>query len=180
MSDKMNLVQKKVAILAELNRGEIAAELAIKYNVNPMTIGKWKREARQAAEKAKVLELEVVEPEVLETVIQEVREKAKSADLTPKQYRKLDAQLDKVSEGVSSLQMLDTGFHNTMLNLLEWANDRINDDMKVSEWTQLVNGISTLHSTLFSKGATNNINIMQNNTSGNTAKVEKFKGGFRA
>ena len=180
MSDKMTLEQKRVAVLAELNRGEIAAELAIKYEVNPNTVGKWRRDARKKAEQEEVLEVAEVDSVVLQTVIQEVKEKAEKSNIPVKQFRKLDASLDKLSEGVTSLQLLDTAFHNTMLNLLEWANDRIDEEMKVSEWTQLVNGIGTLHSAMFAKGGTNNINIMQNNNSGNTAKVEKFKGGFRA
>ena len=179
---KLSTEQKKIAIMAELNLGAKLVDVAEKYDVNPMTIGTWRRKARKDAEKDSIIDLETVPPEVIETVLMEVKEKAKkSENLSPKQYRKLDAQLDNLSNGVSSLQLLDTGFHNTMLNLLEWANDKITDDMKVSEWTALVNGISTLHSNMFGKSANTNVNIIQaNNNAGSSAKVEKFKAGFRA
>lgn len=176
---KLSIDQKKVAILAELNTGASATELAIKYDVNPMTIGSWRRKQRLEAERVAILEVETVDADVVASVVAGIKEKASDA-LPPKQYRKLDAQLDKLQEGVTSLQMLDTAFHNSMMNLLEWANDRIQDDMKVSEWTALVNGISVLHNNMFGKGANTNVNIINSaNVGGSSAKVEKFKASFR-
>ncbi len=170
----------KVAIMAELARGAKANDLAVKYDVNPMTIGSWKRKARMDAEKGDILEVAVeVEPVVLEAVAQELKAKAKDAGMPAKQYAKFDTQLDKLKDGATSLQLLDTAFHTTMMNLLQWANDRITDDMKIGEWTQLVNGITTMHTALFAKGADSTINIMQGMNSQSSAKVEKFKGSFR-
>lgn len=61
------------------------------------------------------------------------------------------------------------------MNLLTQADSMIHDDMKPSEWAVLVKGISELHTALYSKGSINNINIMQQNNSGN----DEFRASFR-
>jgi len=178
----MNKEQKKLAILAEMAKGGRASEVGEKYNVSPLTIGSWMKAQRKEHEKESVAELTHVDPIVLEAVTQEIKDKASnSSTITTKQLDRLDVQLDNIKEGVVGVKLLETEFHTTMMNLLKWANKKITDDMKVSEWTQLVSGISSLHSTLFSKGSNTQINLMQQNNGGNgsSAKVEKFKGGFR-
>lgn len=181
MSPKLDINQKRVAILAELAKGEIASDLAKKYEVTPNTIGKWKKEARIAAMKEEAVELSAIEPEVLTSVIQEVKNKAESnPNLTAKQFIKIDTQLDKLKEGVTSLQVLDKAFHDTMLNMLMYANERLtDDDIKTSEWTQLVNGIATMHKALFGKDNVNNVNIVQANNGGGDPSIASFKAGFR-
>jgi transposase-like protein len=180
MSPKLTIEQKKSAILAELLQGEKASELAVKYNVNPMTIGKWKKEAREKAEQEEAVELATIEPEVITAVVDGIKEKAEAnPNITTKQYIKLDTQLDKLKDGVTSLQVLDKAFHETMLNMLTWANNQISDEMKVSDWTQLVNGIATLHKSIFGKDNVNNVNIVQANNVGGDANVASFKAGFR-
>ena len=177
---KLNVDQKRIAILAELSKGAKAAELAERYDVNPMTIGSWRRKARLEAEKADVLEIEEIPPETIKAVVQEVREKAESSDISKAQYKKLTKELNKIEEGIPSLQLLDTAFHQTMLNLLTFANNQINDDMKISDWRSLVEGISQLHKELFGKDSINNVNIVQaNNTNVNPSTAE-FKSGFRS
>lgn len=176
----LDMEQKRVAILAELLQGETAKDLAIKYDVNPMTIGKWRKEARQKAEQEEAIALTTVEPEVIKSVVEGIKEKAEAnPNITTKQYIKLDVQLEKLKEGVTSLQVLDTAFHDTMLNMLTWANNQISDEMKVSEWTQLVNGIATLHKSIFGKDNVNNVNIVQANNVGGNADTTAFKAGFR-
>lgn len=167
--------QKQIAILAEMNRGAKANELALKYDVNPMTIGNWKRKARIEAEKDAVQDLAKVDPVVVETVIQEVREKAKLAsDITPTQSVKLDKGLTKLSDGLNGLAVLDTEIQAGLLKALKWANNKIVDDMKISEWTQIVDGITRIHTTLNGKAGLTQVNIQNN-----TAAGADFKSGMR-
>ena len=171
--------EKKLAIMAGILKGATAADMGKDYDVSPITIGAWMRESRKESERTKVAEVASVDPVVLEAVVEDIRTKASnSSTTTTKQLNRLDKELDNLVEGVAGIEMLERGFHTSVMNLLTWANDKISDDMKVSEWTQLVNGISTLHSSIFGRGSATTINMMQqNNTS--SAKVEKFKGSFR-
>lgn len=167
--------QKQIAILAELNRGAKGINLANKYDVNPNTIGNWKRKARTEAAKASVQELAEVDPVVVETVIQEVKAKAATApDITTKQAVKLDKGLNKLSDGLDGLAMLDTEIQKGLLKALQWANRKITDDMKISEWTQIVDGITRIHGTLNGKAGLTQVNI-QNNSAGDS----DFKSGMR-
>ena len=171
--------EKRVAILAELLVGVDKYDLSGKYEIDVRVITKWERQHKNQSEKDEVVELD---PVVVATVVNEIKAKAETNEnITPKQLDRLGIGLDKLKSGVDSLQLLETDFHNTIMNMLRWANGKINDDMKVSEWTQLVNGITTLHSTLFGKGSSTQINLMQQNgiNVGSSAKVEKFKGGYR-
>jgi len=177
----MTKAEKKLAILAEMAKGGKAKELGEKYDVNPLTIGSWMKAQMRQHEKESVVELAHVDPVVLEAVVQDIKDKAaNSSTSTTKQLDRLDKQLDTIQDGVVGVKALETEFHSTMMNLLKWANGKITEEMKVSEWTQLVSGVSGLHSTLFSKGSNTQINLMQqNNAGGSSAKVEKFKNGFR-
>ncbi len=181
-AQKLSKADKKSAIMAELITGASAYDLGMKYNISPTLIGTWRREQRKQAEKIDVQELAAIQPEVLKAVVDEVRTKAEnSSELETHDLEKIYKQLDKVENGVASVQMLEDGFHTTMMNMLVWANNKISDDMKVSEWTQLVNGVSNLHGSLFGKGSSTQINLMQQNNGGgaSSAKLEKFKSGFR-
>jgi len=176
----MTKEQKKLAIMAEMTKGGKANEVGERYNVNPITINSWMRTQRKEHEKESVAQLAKVDPIVLEAVVQEVKEKAEnSSTITTKQLDRLDIQLDNIKDGIVGVQQLEPEFHNTMMKLLKWANNKITDDMKVSEWTQLVTGISQLHGTMFGKGSSTQINLMQQNNGTSSAKVEKFRGGFR-
>lgn len=174
----LDMEQKRVAVLAEILKGETAADLAKKYDVNPMTIGKWRKEARKKADKEELVELSQVEPEIIQSVIQEVKHKVEdNPKIKPAQYTKIATQLDNLADGVSAIQLLDVTFQTTMMSLLEWAQNHITPDMKPSEWAVLVKGISELHSTVFNKSNGNTVNIMNQNSVGE--ETSKFKASFR-
>ncbi len=178
---KLNKVQKKKAIMARMLVGGNANEIGEEFNTSPLTINKWMRDELTSDDQDEVIDLISVNPVVLTAVADEVKRKASSSTtITTKQLDKLDREIDKVTKGVVGLQMLEAEFHDSIMKMLVWANNKITDDMKISEWTQLVNGISTLHTALFSKGSNTQINLMQNNGGGaSSAKVDKFRGGFR-
>jgi len=179
MAKLLTKAEKKLAIMAGMLKGASATDMGEEYDVSPITIGAWMREQRKSGERADIETLSSVDPVVLTAVVEDIRTKARNSPTsTTRQLDKLDKDLDNLVEGVAGIEMLERGFHDTIMRLLGAANRKITDDMKVSEWTQLVNGISTLHSSIFGKGSATTINMMQqNNTS--SAKVEKFKGSFR-
>ena len=171
--------QKQIAILAEMNRGAKANDLAVKYDVNPMTIGSWRRKARKAAEKDALQELADVDPVVVETVLQEVRAKSEVSDtITPTQAKNLDKSLSKLGDGLVGLDMIDTQIQATMLKALKWADRKITDDMKTSEWSQVIDGITKIHGTLHHKANNTQVNI-QNNAELSDTKLDTFKSEMR-
>jgi len=172
----MTIQDKKVAILAELKGGETVKDLASKYEVNPMTISSWRRKERDELSKIDSQKLVDIPKETVTEVITEMKFKAEQ-DLTPKQFEKMELQLDKIGNSVEGLRDMDEAFKTTLLNLLHWANMKIEEDMKISEWTQLVKGVSDMHKTLFSKDS-NVVNIV-NNQQNNVAEIDAFKAGFR-
>ena len=171
--------QKKQVCLAEALTGASPQEVATKYGVDVQTVRNWLREDARQAERDEVIDLD---PIVVATVVGEIKAKAEnSANITTKQINKLERGLDKLQDGLIGLDLLESSFHTTIMNLLDWANGKIVEDMKVSEWTQLVNGITELHSTLFGKGSSTQINLMQqNNQMTSATKVDAFKSGFRS
>ena len=193
----MNNKQKKVAVLAEMALGAKRQDMMAKYGVGSTSIINWRREELEKRERdatveslakveavpvamAEIMLKDVEEPISVEDLTSNLKEKA-SANLSPKEFTKLDRQIDKMADGLTGLKMLETDFQVVMLNLLTWANNKIEDDMKISEWTQLVTGISTLHGTMFGKGAGTTINMMQQNNGGESSTaVSKFKSGFRS
>ena len=189
--------QKKVAVLAEMALGAGRTAMMQKYDVSSTTVLNWRKEAKEKAERVVVTDildstadvpLEMVRnmaegsdtPQTVEQLASTIKEKA-VGNVSTKQFAKLELQLDKLAEGITSLKMLETNFHSTIMNLLQVANMKIDEDMKISEWTQLVNGINILHGTLFGKNAGGTtINMMnQQNNGGSSAEVSKFKASFR-
>ena len=188
--------QKRVAVLAEMALGAGRKAMAEKYDVNPNTIFNWRKEEAEAktlesiTSKIEPIPLAMAdivldgieEPISIEELGSKLKTKAEASEhITPKQFIKLDRDIDKMTTGLTGLKMLETDFQVSILNLLSWANNKIEEDMKISEWTQLVNGISTLHGTMFGKSTGTTINMMnQQNNAGSSAEVSKFKGSFRA
>lgn len=171
---KLSKSDKRTAVLAEMNRGAKAIDMANKYDVNPNTISSWVRVAKQEALKAKANELAKVDPVVVETVIQEVKEKASEApNISTAQVETLDASLELLADGVNGLAILDSELQLSLLKAVKWANSKIQRDMKVSEWTQVVDGITKIHSALNVKAGVTQVNI-QNNSAGTD-----FKAGMR-
>ena len=180
MAKLLTREQKKIAVLAEMLVGGDIIEVAKKYKVDAGTARGWMKREADRAELDDVLDLD---PIVVATVVEEIKTKAAGSNtITTPQLNKLGRGLDKLKDGVDSLAILETNFHDTILEMLNWANLKITEDMKISEWKTLVDGITQLHGTLFGKGSSTQINLMQqnNNNNGSSAKVEKFKGGFRA
>ncbi len=174
--------QKKQAIIAAMIMGGDANKLGEAYNVSPIAISSWMRQAGKEAEKDKAVNLKDIDPVALEIVTKEIKRKASNnPSITTDQLDKLEKGIDDIRTGVAGLQILEIKFHDTIMNLLKIANSKITDDMKISEWNTLVNGITSLHSTIFNKGSQTNINMLQQNNGGgqSSAKVDLFKGGFR-
>ncbi len=172
--------EKKKLILAEMAIGGQANELAEKYDVNPMTISSWKRAERKRLEAETVLEAKSADPVVLDAVVLELKTKVAESDMPPVEMDKVVKKLDVLVEGVNGLQLLESELQNTMMKLLRVANSKITDDMKMSDWSMLVTKIGEMHKILFATDSVTNFNMMQQNNGGSSAKVEKFKGGFRA
>lgn len=182
MVEKLSKEAKKTAIIAGMFVGGNANELGKTYNVNPVTIGSWMREEAKKSDKDEVIALKEVDPIALEVMANEVKRKASdNPNITTKQLIDLEKSIDKVVTGAIGLKLLEAEFHLTIMNLLKVANNKIDNDMKISEWTALVNGINTLHTSLFKISSSTNIQMLQQNNGGgvSSAKVEKFKGGFR-
>ena len=178
---KLNKEQKKKAIMAGMLTGGSATELGEEYNVNPITIGSWMKAHAKTADKDEVLDLKEVDPIALEVIGTEVKRKASdNPNITTKQLDKFEKGVDGIISGVVGLQLLETEFHTLIMKLLKWADKKITDDMKISEWATLVDKITSLHTSLF-KTTNTNINLLQQNNGGgvSSAKVEKFKGGYR-
>ena len=179
MAKLLTREQKKMAVLAEILVGGNIIEVAKSYKVDVQTVRLW---ARADAKKHEIDELLELDPVAVSAVVLEIKAKAEaSAEITTPQLNRLNKGLDEVKKGVDSLHMLETEFHDSIMKMLKWANKKITDDMKISEWKVIVDGITQLHGTLFGKGSSTQINLMQqnNNNNASSAKVEKFKGGFR-
>ena len=171
--------EKKKLILAEMAIGGQANELAEKYDVNPMTISSWKRAERKRLEAETVEQARTADPVVLDAVVLELKTKASESDMPPVEIEKIVKKLDVVVEGVNGLQLLEGELHKTMMKLLGVANSKITDDMKMTDWSMLVTKIGEMHKILFATDSVTNFNMMQQNNGGSSAKVEKFKSGFR-
>jgi len=168
------------ACLAEVLVGEDMTTVATKYGVEISTLKRWLATDAKQSERDEIIDLDQV---VVATVVQEIKRKAeRSHNITTPQLNKLERGLDKLQDGVNGLELLETSFHTTIMSLLTWTDNKITNDMKVSEWTQLVNGVTNLHSTLFGKGSNTQINLLQQNNGGlaSATKVEKFKSSFRS
>ena len=86
--------------------------------------------------------------------------------------------LDKIQEGLSGIQLLDSKFHSTMTLALEKADQLLNsEDLTSGQWVAITNALSRAYSDIFNnKGVSVNVNS-QNNFS--TDKVNMFKGAMR-
>ncbi len=174
----MNIHDKKTAILAELKvAGTTVKDLADKYQVSPMTIGSWRRKEREELAKVDSHKLADIPKAVVAEVVEEMKDKAR-VDLSPKQFKKIELDLNKIGQSVNGLREMDEAFKTTLLNLLHWANMKIDEDMKISEWTALVKGVADMHKALFSNES-NVVNIV-NNQQNNAAEQDAFKSGFRS
>jgi len=170
--------ESEAAVKAELATGGKPRPLSTKYNIAYPTVCKWAREAKGISDHDLALELKDTNMDAVEQIVETLQE-TNTQVLGPATATILNKQLDEVANGASSLQLLDVAFHETIINLLGYANRKINDDMSMSDFKTIAHQTGELHSKLFSKGGTN-VNIMQNNNQANTAALTKFKGGFRA
>jgi len=169
--------EKKVRILAELLTGKKPRALAEEYDVHYATVMTWKRESKEQKVESAVLDVAEADADVLHLVTEGIKKQSAEV-LPPKQANSVIKKVDELKEGVNSLQLLDTAFHDTIMNLLTWANAQINEDMALKDWKLIANQIGELHSAIFSKGGTT-VNMMQQNNSANSSRVETFKGSFR-
>jgi len=168
---------KKAEILVQLAQGAKPRKLSDDFDVPYSTIMTWRREMGDSKVKDEVLDVAKADKVVLATVVEGIKEQA-TDNLPPATAKSMGRKLDQLEEGISSLQLLDTQFHDTIIKLLKWADKQITDDMSMRDWKMLASSIGDLHSAIFSKGGTN-INLMQQNNSGSSARVERFKGSFR-
>jgi hypothetical protein len=111
-----------------------------------------------------------VDPMVLHTVAERVRREAP---------RDVSKKIDKLVDGVTSLQPLETKFQAIVLNLLEAAEEMSGrENLSVKDWKTLGDGIGALYTSIFNKSGVN-VNVMnQTNVSGE--KLSLFKGSLRA
>jgi len=157
----LGIKEKKVAIQAELITGANPRKLAEKYDIHYTTVIKYRNEQREGVVNTEVLDVADADATVLRVVAEKV--KAEVAEVLPP--KKAEAFADKVDDlvvGVSSLQLLDTSFHETITKLLNWANAQINDDMSLKEWMAIAGKIGELHTAVFAKGGVS-VNVQQNN-----------------
>jgi len=171
----ITLTEKKKLVLAELKaKTSGVAELSVKYGVGQSTIRAWERMTKNT----KAIKSMADSPKkVVDTTIDAIIEKSEEV-LTPKKFVKVERELLKVKDGVNGLQALDAEFQTTFQNLLAWANSKIEEDMKVSEWSTIVGKVTDMYKVIFSQDNTN-ITVVNNQTN-NTANVNEFKAGFRS
>ncbi len=154
----------RIQVEAELRLGKPARELSEKHNIPYATIRLWAQKLKEEPEADKVADLIQVDPQTLEIVAQEIKERA------PKEVA---AQVDKLVEGVVGLQLLDEKFRTVVLELLEWAELKTKGDMSITEWAMIGKTIGTLYTSIFNKNITN-VNVLNNNNI-STEKRDIFK-----
>ena len=154
--------EKQVAIKAELVAGGNPRKLADKYGVHYTTVIGYRNDLRDGVIDTEVLDVANADAHVLKVVAEEVKTKVADAGaLPPKSLEGFNDKVDDIVEGVSSLQLLDTQFHTTITKLLSWANNQITDDMRLADWRAIASQVGELHTAVFSKGTT--VNVQQNN-----------------
>jgi len=164
------MVDKKIEAQALLATGEKPKDVAEKTGIGYQTVLGMKRKLE--AENSGMKDIEVltqVDLPTLHTIAEAVKEKA-PANVVKK--------IDKLVEGVTSLQSLEPKFHAVVVNLLEAAEElSLKDDLSVRDWAALSSGIGSLYSSVFNKsGISVNVN---NQTQINGEKMSMFRGSMR-
>jgi len=163
--------ETRTKIEAELAMGRTPKDLESKYGIPYVTIQGWKKKLQKATEGTTDLSAVVeVDLETLHTVAEAVKE------LAPPEVIK---KVDKLVEGVTSLQTLEPKFHAVVLALLNRAEKLAKDeDLSVKDWSMLSAGMGSLYANLFNKSGVN-VNVL-NQTSVNNEKLSMFKGSMRS
>ena len=152
---------KKIAIQAELIAGANVRKLAEKYDVHYTTMLGYRNELREGVAREEVLAFTDVKEVALHSIAENV--KSQSAEvLPPKKAKQFNNAVDEMVEGVNSLQLLDTAFHNTITRLLTWADNQITDDIDYKTWNNIATRIGELHKAVFANGGVQ-VNVQQNN-----------------
>ena len=155
--------EKQSAIKAELVTGANPRKLADKYDLHYTTVIKYRNELREGKVESDVIDVANSDAHVLHTVAENI--KAQNVEvLPPKGAQAFNDKIDDLVEGVNSLALLDTSFHNTITKLLGWADKQITDDMPLKDWKLIASSVGELHTSIFSKGGVN-VNVQQNNGS---------------
>ncbi len=153
----------RIKIEAELAIGKTPKYLAEKYSRSYGTILSWQKKLND--KNTDVDTVVAIEPEILHAVAARIKEDA------PKRVAQ---QIDKIVDGVTSLQSLEPKFHAVVLNLLERAETLSQDkDLTIKDWALLGTGIGQLYTNIFNKTGVN-VNVL-NNTQVNGEKMQLFK-----
>jgi hypothetical protein len=158
----------RLKVEAELAMGKTPKELSAKYEVPYVTIVNWRKKIDTEVKDVNVVTQ--VDPVVLHSVAEGIKREA------PRDVAK---KIDKLVDGVTSLQTLEPRFHAVVLNLLEAAEEMsMRENLSVKDWKTLGDGIGSLYTSIFNKSGVN-VNVMnQTNVSGE--KLSLFKGSLRA
>lgn len=158
----------KAAVQAKLAMGATPRELALGEFEGKISYSVIKRISRDMeAEDEK--DITSINPGIIHMVVEKAKEEA------PK---KVVAKLEKLSEGINSLQLLDGQFHVTMGLALDKADEFLGqEDLKPSDWVAITNALSNAYNNIFNnKGVNVNVN---NGTQFSDTKLNMFKGAMR-
>ena len=167
MTETKKLLRTKIE--AELAMGKTPKELSDKYEVGYQTILNWKKKLNDKSGDADLEVLLEVDEKTLHQVAATIKEDA------PDEVSK---KIDKLVDGVTALQQLEPKFNAIVLTLLKKAEDFANkEDLTVTQWKMIGDGISNLYSNIFNKSGIN-VNVMnQTNISGE--KLSLFKASMK-
>jgi len=160
--------EQKLAVRAKLELGKTPRKISDEMDdVGYQTALSIRREMERDKENDLVEEVKAVD-------LQMVVERAKE-DMAPKDVVK---KLERVQEGVSGLQLLDSEFHTTMSAVLKRANEFLEqDDLKTSEWVSITNALSNAYNNIFNnKGVNVHVDNSQQISDNN---LSMFKGALR-
>ena len=163
----MNKEERKLRAEALLMLDTPAKEVATRLGIPYQTVQSWKR--KLDTDTKDVNTVVKVDSTTLHAVADKIRETAPD---------KIANKVDKLVEGVTSLQTLEPKFHSVVMNLLEAAEEMsMRNDLSVKDWSMLSSGIGQLYANIFNKSGVN-VNVL-NQTQVNNEKMQMFKGSMR-
>ncbi len=161
--------ERRIKIEAELAMGKSAKDLADKYDMSYQTIQLWKRKLDEDAPAKDVEVLVQTDPRTLHTIAEAVKKEAPAAVV---------AQIDKVVDGITSIQQLEPQFHAVVLNLLNKAEELSSaEDLSIRDWKVLGDGISSMYANIFNKSGVS-VNVL-NQTQVSGEKLSLFKSSMK-
>ncbi len=116
-----------------------------------------------------VSEIASMDPVALDIIVEKAKTEAPA---------RVVADLERVREGVSGLQKLDSEFHTTFSKILGRAEEFLDSDkLKPSEWVAITNALSSAYNNIFNNSGVS-VNV-DNSTKVSATSLSMFKGSLR-